>query len=204
MWNILNNNNICSEKELFQTQKIYYERLLNKKPYIKLDSPKVPSFIKNKLYYKESMKLNEYELNSQNISLYKRILDKKSAISPYSKIRNTPKYCAAFDYKKFNFTKIENYRKIFEENKSFFKRFSLKKPTYSTKKLLKESKYENYIKNNISRIKFLSKISLNMCTFKQFESNLSRSLLKNKVCKKVINHPSRVKHLRIIKSNSIN
>jgi hypothetical protein len=94
--------------------------------------------------------------------------------SKYSKEIITPKYCPAFDKQRFNFSTLERRRIILSENKSMYKRLNERKPVYSTKNLLKKSDFEKYIRNNISKKRFLPKVGLKMCTFREFKSNLLR------------------------------
>ena len=124
--------------------------------------------------------------------------------SPYSKYTNIPKYCPALDKLRFNYSKIERDNNIYNENESFFKRFSSKKSIYSTKKFLKQSEYENYLKNNISNSRFLPDIPLRLVTFRQFKSNLLKQTkkIREDMKKAVMTRSGFSKKNKIIKSNS--
>ena len=125
-----------------------------------------------------------------------------STPSPYSKCYK-PKYCPAFDKQKFNFDKIEREYNIYNDNVSFFKRFSNRKTLYSAKNYFKKNDYENYIKCNISRSKFLPQIPLKLCTFRQFRKNLFKE--SGKIREKMKNFSkSHNDDLYFIKSNSTN
>lgn len=171
MWSIINNNFICSEKELFRVNKIHLEKLLNMKSHINTKGPETPYFLKNKSYLRQMFKDREFKINNDNNIIYKKLMFTSSSASPYSKY-NIPKYCPAFDRQRFNFDKVERQFNIYNDNISFYKRFSSKKSIYSAKKYLKKNDYENIIKHNISKSKFLPQITLKLCTYRQFRSNL--------------------------------
>ena len=193
MWSIINNNFICSEKELLRVNKIHLEKLLNMKSDLNTKGPVTPFFLKNKSYLREILRTRENKRNNDNNIIFKKLIFMSTSPSPYSKY-NIPKYCPAFDKQRFNFNKIEKELNIYNDNISFYKRFSARKSNYSTKKYLKKNNYENIIKHNISRRKFLPQVSLKMCTYRQFKSNLLKESIKikesykNIIMNKKINH----------------
>ena len=176
---MINNNFICSEKELFRVNKIHLRKLLNTKSELNNKEPKTPYFLKSKSYLKELIREKEKKRNDDNNMIYKKLKCITTTPSPYSKC-NIPKYCPAFDKKRFNFNKIESMINIYKDNISFFNRFSSKKSIYSANEYLKKNSYENYIKHNISRSRFLPKIPLKLCTYRQFKSNLIKESKKIK------------------------
>ena len=178
MWNLLNNNYICNEKDILRAHKIHLQNLLNKKSYLNNKGPEIPYFLKNKLSLKELIRSNQSRIDNDNHIMYKKLMYMANNHSPYSKYTNMPKYCPALDKLRFNYSKIERDNNIYNENESFFKRFSSKKSIYSTKQLLKKSEYENYLKNNISNSRFLPDIPLRLVTFRQFKSNLLKQTKK--------------------------
>ena len=175
MWNKLRNNFLCDEKEVLRISQIHLEKLINIKTHIDNKRPITPLFFRNKTILKESNRKKEREINFGNNIIYTRLSSVKNILSPYSKSRNIPKYCPAFDKKKFDFAKKEKQRTISSENFSFFKRFIKRKSFYPFLNFMKKSKYDEYIKNNISKAKFLPKISLKLCTFKELKKKLMRA-----------------------------
>jgi hypothetical protein len=206
MWSQINNNFICSEKEILRVNKIHLEKLLNTKSDINNKGPEIPFFMKNKSNLREIIRTERFKRNKDNYLMYKKLLSTAATPSPYSKCYK-PKYCPAFDKQRFNFDKIEREYNIYNDNVSFFKRFSARKSLYSAKKFLKKNDYENYIKNNISKSKFLPQIPLRLVTFRQFrknlikESNKIREIIQIFIRSKKLNGN---KALYPIKSNSMN
>lgn len=206
MWNLINNNFICGEKELLRVNKIHLEKLLNIKSNLNNKAREVPFFLKNKSYLREIIRTERNKRNKDNNTMYKKLVLMATSPSPYSKCHR-PKYCPAFDKHKFNYNKIEREINIYNDNVSFFKRFSNKKSVYSTEKYLKKSDYENYIKFNISKTRFLPKIPLKLCTFRQFKSNLFKESSKIKESIKNILESQKLNNkekIQLIKSNSMN
>jgi hypothetical protein len=204
MWNLINNNYICNEKDILRVHKIHLENLLNKKSYLNNKGPEIPYFLKNKLSLKELIRSNQSRINNDNHIMYKKLKHMANNPSPYSKFTNMPKYCPALDKLRFNYSKIERDNNIYNENESFFKRFSSKKSIYSTKKFLKQNEYENYLKNNISNSRFLPDIPLRMVTFRQFKSNLLRQTkkIRDNMKKAAMTRGGLTKQNKLIKSNS--
>ena len=180
MWSLLINNHSTNEHDILRASQIHLEKLLSTKSHINNKGPKVPFFMKNKIYLKQFIKANERKINIGNNIMYNKLFLAANCISPYSKYKNIPKYCAAFNKKKFTYSKIERERTISAENQTFYKRFSRSKSTYPITNFLKKSKYEDYIRHNISRTRFLPKVTLKLCTFKEFKSNLMRETSKVK------------------------
>ena len=178
MWNLLRNNHYCDEKEILRTSQIHLEKLLNTKSNIINNSPITPLFLKNKSYLRELVRTRQRNININNNIMYKKLNFVSKSPSNYSKCKNIPKYCPAFDKRKFNFSRKEKERTISYENKSFYDRFINRKPTYSTKKLLQQSFYTDYIMQNISRKRFLPNVPLKLCTFREFKSNLMKESCK--------------------------
>ena len=178
--------------------------MLNKKSYLNNKGPEIPYFLKNKLSLKELIRSNQSRINNDNHVMYKKLMYMANNPSPYSKYTNIPKYCPALDKLRFNYSKIERDNNIYNENESFFKRFSSKKSIYSTKKFLKQSEYENYLKNNISNSRFLPDIPLRLVTFRQFKSNLLKQTkkIREDMKKAVMTRSGFSKKNKIIKSNS--
>ena len=110
--------------------------------------------------------------------MYNKLYYAANCTSPYSKYKNIPKYCPAFDKRKYTYSRVERERIISTENQSFYKRFSRSKSNYPITNFLKKSKYEDYIRHNISRTRFLPKVTLKLCTFKEFKSNLMKETSK--------------------------
>ena len=183
MWSLLKNNFSCAEIETFKENQKHFEKLINIKSTINTRASKVPHFLKNKSYLREINRTKERNINIINNLMNNKLRSVSKSPSLYSKKLNNPKYCPAFDKQRFNFSRIEREKIISKENESFYKRFTERKPTYSTKKLLKKSDFEKYIKSNISRTKFLPKINLQMCTFREFKSNLFEETLRLKKLK---------------------
>ena len=172
MWSLLFNNYFCNEKDILRTNQIHLEKLLNTKSNINDHGPLVPLFLKNKLYLRQLLKTKERKINIGNNIMYNKLTFAANSTSPYSKSKNIPKYCPAFDKKKFNYFRMERERTISSENKSFYKRFSKRKSNYPTTFFLYKSEYEEYIRHNISRTRYLPRATLKLCTFKKFKSNL--------------------------------
>jgi hypothetical protein len=204
MWNLINNNYICNEKDILRVHKIHLENLLNKKSYLNNKGPEIPYFLKNKLSLKELIRSNQSRIDNDNHIMYKKLIYMANNPSPYSKHTNIPKYCPALDKLRFNYSKIERDNNIYNENESFFKRFSSKKSIYSTKKFLKQSEYENYLKNNISNSRFLPYIPLRLVTFRQFKSNLlmQTKKIRDNMKKACMTRDGLAKQNKLIKSNS--
>ena len=196
MWNYINNNFICGEKELFRVNKIHLEKLINMKSHLNNKTPKTPNFLRTKIYLKALLKSNEIKRNYDNNIIYKKLRYMANSPSPYSKY-NTPKYCPAFDKQRFNFDKIEKEINIFNDNISFYKRFSAKKSIYSTYSMNDFKKYD------ISKSKFLPQVALKMCTYRQFKSNLLKESNKMKETNEKIAKNNRFKNL-ILKFNKSN
>ena len=202
MWSIINNNFICSEKELLRVNKIHLEKLLNMKSDLNTKGPVTPFFLKNKSYLREIHRTREYKRNNDNNIIFKKLIFMSTSPSPYSK-HNIPKYCPAFDKQRFNFNKIERELNIYNDNISFYKRFSAKKSNYSANKYFKKNDYENIIKHNISKSKFLPQVSLKMCTYRQFKSNLLKESNKIKEAYKSIIMDNKInKRMNLGKSKS--
>ena len=203
MWSIINNNFICSEKELLRVNKIHLEKLIHTKSYINTKGPDTPFFLKNKSSLRELFRSRDMKRNYDNNIMFKKLIFMSTSPSPYSKL-NTPKYCPAFDRQRFNFDKVEREYNIYNDNISFYKRFSAKKSIYSTKNYLKKNDYENIIKHNISKSKFLPKVALKLCTYRQFKSNLLKqsNKIKEDFKKFMIAHKEEKKKLNLIKSKS--
>lgn len=183
MWSLLNNNIYCAEKEQLRNNQIHFEKLLCTKARVNNKGNEMPFFLKNKSYLRELIRTRERTINVINNMMNKKLKSVAKSPSSYSKYISTPKYCPAFDRKRFNFSRVEQERKIYSENKSFYKRFMERKPTYSTKNLLKKSNYEQNIRNSISRGRYLQKFSLKLCTYREFKSNLMKmsSYLRDKI-----------------------
>ena len=208
MWNLLKNNFSCSEIEAFKENKIHLEKLISIKSNINNKANEVPLFLKNKTYLRELKRNKERNINLINNLMDNKLKSVSKSPSIYSKKLNNPKYCPAFDKRRFNFSKIERERQISTENKSFYKRFNERKATYSTKKLLKKSYFEDYLKSNISKKKFLPKINLQMCTFKEFKSHLFEQTQRlRKLKTKWLNEtklPDKSRTINVENSKSIN
>ena len=178
MWSSLINNYFCNEKDTLRTSRIHLEKLLSTKSNINNKGPMVPLFLKNKLYLRQFLKAKERKINFVNNIIYNKLTSAANCTSPYSKYKNIPKYCPAFDKKKYSYSREERARTVSSENQSFFKRFSKRKSYYPRSYFLKKSQYDNYIKNNISRTRYLPKVTLKLCTFKEFRSNLMKETSK--------------------------
>ena len=113
MWNLINNNYICNEKDILRVHKIHLENLLNKKSYLNNKGPEIPYFLKNKLSLKELIRSNQSRINNDNHIMYKKLMHMANNPSPYSKFTNMPKYCPALDKLRFNYSKIERDNNIF-------------------------------------------------------------------------------------------
>ena len=171
MWNLIYNNYSCSEIETFKSYQKLFEKLLMVKSNINNKGKETPIFLKCKTSLKEQKKDEERRITKINNLLNTKIKSVMNSPSKYSKIFSSPKYCPAFDKQRFNFSRIELEKKINSENNSLLIRFIKRRPTYSTKNLLRKYNYEQYIKNNISKSKFLPKVSLNLRTFGDFKTN---------------------------------
>ena len=171
MWNLIYNNYSCSEIETFKSYQKLFEKLLMVKSNINNKGKETPIFLKCKTSLKELKKDEERKITKINNLLNTKIKSVMNSPSKYSKIFSSPKYCPAFDKQRFNFSRIELEKKINSENNSLLIRFIKRRPTYSTKNLLRKYNYEQYIKNNISKSKFLPKVSLNLRTFGDFKTN---------------------------------
>ena len=178
MWSLLINNYSCNEKDILRTSQIHFEKLLSAKSNINNKVPKIPIFMKNKIYLKQFIKAKERKINIGNNIMYNKLYYAANCTSPYSKYKNIPKYCPAFDKRKYTYSRVERERIISTENQSFYKRFSRSKSNYPITNFLKKSKYEDYIRHNISRTRFLPKVTLKLCTFKEFKSNLLKETSK--------------------------
>ena len=174
MWNLLINNHSCNEKEILRTTKIHLEKLIKTKTNIDNKSPKIPLFLKNKIYLRQYIKAKDRKIKIGNYFMYDKLASLVTTCSPYSQTRNIPKYCPAFDKKKFDYSRIERERTISIENQSFYKRFIQRKTNYPVTKFLKKSKYEQYIKHNISKAKFFPKVTFKLCTFNEFKYNVMK------------------------------
>ena len=187
MWSLLNNNIYCAEKEKLKVNQIHFEKLLSSKSRIDNKPKEVPFFLKNKSYLRELIKTRDSKIKAINNLMNIKLKSVANSPSLYSKDINTPKYCPAFDIQKYNLARIERERKIKLENQSYYKRFKEKKPTYSTKNLLKKAEYQEHIKNNISRGRHIHKLSLKLCTFREFKSNLFEESSKIREKHKLLN-----------------
>ena len=172
MWNLLNNNYSCAEKETLKSYQKLFIRLLSAKSERNNKANETPFFLIIKSSLKEFKRDEERKITKINNLLNTKIQHVMNSPSKYSQRVNSPKYCPALDKQRYNYSRIEKERKIFSENKSLFQRFTQRKPTYSTKNLLRKYDYEQYIKNNISKSKFLPKVPLKLRTFGDFKSNL--------------------------------
>ena len=172
MWNLLNNNYSCAEKETLKSYQKLFIRLLSAKSKINNKANETPFFLINKSSLKEFKRDEERKITKINNLLNTKIQHVMNSPSKYSQRVNSPKYCPALDKQRYNYSRIEKERNIFSENKSLFQRFTQRKPTYSTKNLLRKYDYEQYIKNNISKSKFLPKVPLKLRTFGNFKFNL--------------------------------
>ena len=174
MWSFLKSSMSCSEKEELKQNQKHFEKLMCIKPSINNKGLEIPYFLKNKSYLRELKRERERNINIINNMMENKLREVAKSPSKYSKEIITPKYCPAFDKQRFNFSTLERRRIILSENKSMYKRLNERKPVYSTKNLLKKSDFEKYIRNNISKKRFLPKVGLKMCTFREFKSNLLR------------------------------
>ena len=172
MWNLIYNNYSCSEKETLKSYQKLFEKLLSVKSKINNKGSETPVFLKCKASLKQLKRDEERKITKINNLLNTKIQSVMNSPSKYSKRLSSPKYCPAFDKQRFNFSKIELEKKINSENNSLLVRFIKRKPAYSTKNLLRKYNYEQYIKKNISKSKFLPKVSLNLRTFGDFKLNL--------------------------------
>ena len=168
---LLYNNYSCSEKETFKSYQKLFEKLLTVKSKLNNKASETPIFLKCKASLKEHKKDEERKITKINNLLNTKIQSVMNSPSKYSQRLSSPKYCPAFDKQRFNYSRIELEKKIKSENSSLLIRFTKRKPTYSTKNLLKKYNYEQYIKKNISKSKFLPKVSLKLRTFGDFKSN---------------------------------
>ena len=180
MWSLFINNYFCNEKDILRTSQIHFEKLLRTKSNINNKEPMIPLFLKNKLYLRQFLKAKERKISIGNNIMYNKLTSAASCCSPYSKCRNIPKYCPAFDKEKYCYSRVERERTISSQNQSFYERFSKRKSFYPITNFLKKSKYEEYIKNNISRTRYLPKVTLKLCTFKEFKSHLMKETSKIK------------------------
>ena len=178
MWNMIYNNYSCAEKETLKTYQKLFEKLLSVKSKINTKARETPIFLKIKASLKELQRDEERKITKINNLLNNKIKSVMNSPSKYSQTLSSPKYCPAFDKRRFNFSRIEQERKIISENNSLLVRFSQRKPTYSTKNLLRKNYFEQYIKKNISKSKFLPKVSLKLRTFGDFKSNVIKDSTK--------------------------
>ncbi len=174
MWSLLINNYSCNENDILRTHQIHLEKLIKTKTNIDNKSPAIPTFLKNKIYLRHYIKAKERKIKIGNNFMFDKLASIATTCSPYSQTRNIPKYCAAFDKKKFNYSRIQRERTISSENQSFYKRFIQRKSNYPLTKFLKKSKYEQYIKHNISKVRFFPKVTFKLCSFNEFKSNVLR------------------------------
>ena len=66
MWSLLINNYSCNEKDILRTSQIHFEKLLSAKSNINNKVPKIPIFMKNKIYLKQFIKAKERKINIGN------------------------------------------------------------------------------------------------------------------------------------------
>ena len=176
MWHLLINNYFCNEKEILRTNKIHLEKLFNTKSSINNNGPTTPTFLKRKLYLKELIRSKDRKISIGNNIMYKKLNSVANCASPYSKYKSIPKYYSAFYKSKNNFSKMQREKTISLENRSFYNRFAKNKSSYPIIDFYKKSIYEDYIRHNISRTKYLPKVTLKLCTFKEFKSNLMKEI----------------------------
>lgn len=179
MWGLDGSNLICSEKEMFHVHKIHLEKLLHMKPDLIIKSREIPYFMKNKLYLKEINRERAIKQNHENLIMARKLYFHSVSPSPYSKNKNIPSYCPAFDKQRYNFDKIERQKNINNQNIFLYKRFFAKKSYYPTKQLLQKNDYENYIRNNISRFQKHQPFNgQSLCTYRQFLEKLVKEAKK--------------------------
>ena len=126
MWNMINNNFICGEKDLFRSYKVHLENLLHKKSDLDNKGPEIPFFLKNQLSKKGLIIIKESKINNDNYIINKKLKFMSNSPSPYSKYYNMPKYSQALAKQRFNSKLKERNISIHNENISFYKRFSKK------------------------------------------------------------------------------
>lgn len=202
MWSLLNNNIYCAEKEQLKVNQIHFEKLLNTKARLNNKPSEIPFFLKNKSYLRELMRTRDSKINYINNMMNKKLEFVSKSPSRYSRFINSPKYCPALDKQRFNYARIERDREIASENKSMYKRFKEKKPTYSTKILLKKSENLEHIRNNISKGRHVQKFSLKLCTFREFKTNLMRESSKLRG-KKIGLNETNLSNSNLYKANSL-
>ncbi len=181
MWNFEISNSNVNSFYCFQSHKSHLERLMQAKSKIDDKGKRIPFFLSHNISKKKLRKDILEKINNENSVLFNRMLNISEKKSPYSLDEKFPKYCAAFDKKKFSFNKIERNREINKTNNLFYKRFLSIKPTYSAKNFLKQYNYKKNIENRIKKVNFNPNLSF--VSFNKFRQNVFNELIKNKINK---------------------
>ena len=179
MWNFEISNSNVNSFYCFQSHKSHLERLMQAKSKIDDKGKGIPFFLSHNISKKKLRKDILEKINNENCIIFNKMLNISEKKSPYSLDEKFPKYCAAFDKKKFSFNKIERNREINKMNNFFYKRFLSIKPTYSTKNFLKQ--YKKNFENRIKKINFNPNLSF--VSFDKFRQNVFNELIKLKISK---------------------
>ena len=134
MWSLLFNNYPCNEKDILRTSQIHFEKLLKAKSIINNKVPKIPFFMKNKIYLKQFLKSNERTINIGNNIMYNKLFSAANCVSPYSKCKNIP------NKKKEKTRKVRKRRK---KRKSLTKKNIINPIIYSSQQQMKLDRRRN-------------------------------------------------------------
>ena len=169
MWNTIHNPSLNSYYK-FIDHKGHLERMLIMKPEIDTTTPFVPKFFQNHAGSIFSSYEKRRQINIDNRYLYNKFYQINLHPSRYSKEKNIPSRCPAFESLTYN--KKKYYRNIDTENKKLKKRFIDTRPVVNYKKFERDYQRSLGYKKNISNTNDNKFPCLKFDTFHNFQKKI--------------------------------
>jgi len=169
MWNTIRNPSLNSYYQ-FMEHKGHLQRMLIMRPEIDTATPFVPKFFLNHAGSVFSSHEKKRQINLDNKYLYNKLYQINLHPSRYSKEKNIPSLCPAFESLTYN--KKNYYKTINKENSKLKKRFIETRPVISYRKFEKDFQRSLKYKKNISNFTLNNFPNLYFDTFHNFQGKI--------------------------------
>lgn len=176
MWNFKSSNEIINELNRLRNHREHLERLFLSKTVLNTSTPYTPKFLINNASNIQNERHRLMKISYENKILYNNMCFISSHQSPYSKRVSTPKYCPAFDYRRYDWVSRQKSQELLKENKILKKRYEDSKPHYPRKEFINSNLNNLYLIKNLKRNSGTFNPNLNFCTFRKFKSNLAKQI----------------------------
>ena len=178
MWNTIQNPSLNSYYQ-FIDHKGHLERMMIMKPEIDTATPFIPKFFQNHAGSIFSSYEKRRQINLDNKYLYNKFYQINLHPSRYSKEKNIPSRCPAFESLTYN--KKKYYQNIDTENKKLKKRFINTRPVVNYKKFERDFQRSLGYKKNISNTSDNKFPNLRFATFHNFQKKIMNILENDEV-----------------------